>query len=446
MALPSHAAEADRLSVLGYGDPSSTKEKEQKIRISNIGGRYLVFDVADVARLRRQHNMCAILVGITPQAPNQNVFSSLPLELTADEVRWLVHERGAAYVVDDLQAHLNALAQPAVRRAYLQSVRRQQHEAQVAADEVAAQRERRGAEIRANQAAKNANRKSKKATGASTSKKEIETERVMEKRPKDLKGEKAAGKEASEAPSVLHETDGQASASVPHVATATTTDRASFGANLHSQLPTGMEKSTHSEVAEPNDESAEAGSIKSPHDGHAPPEEDVGTGTVPSKVKPRTDKGRENPVVTKKTVSSATAATVVQVTPTTSDKLVGEDEPEFSSDAVTPAALSTLAPSALSAASLRAHLANRGYYTTPGLRFGGALSVYPGDPFRYHAHFVATTYGWDEPIPLLDVVSQGRLATGVKKGLLISGTKLIQDSGDGVKEDLRAFSLEWAAI
>src|SRR5699024_6249032 len=37
---------------------------------------------------------------------------------------------------------------------------------------------------------------------------------------------------------------------------------------------------------------------------------------------------------------------------------------------------------------LHRHLYNRRYFMTPGLRFGAHLSVYPGDPFRYHAHFL----------------------------------------------------------
>ncbi|KAI2629568.1 PAXNEB protein-domain-containing protein [Hypoxylon sp. NC1633] len=70
---------------------------------------------------------------------------------------------------------------------------------------------------------------------------------------------------------------------------------------------------------------------------------------------------------------------------------------------------------------LYAHLQDRGYFMLPGLRFGCDYNVYPGDPLRFHSHFQATSYGWDEPITVLDLVAGGRLGTNVKKGYLIGG-------------------------
>ncbi|SPQ20017.1 69c89e4d-f900-4055-acf6-1fe6d9943f74 [Thermothielavioides terrestris] len=83
----------------------------------------------------------------------------------------------------------------------------------------------------------------------------------------------------------------------------------------------------------------------------------------------------------------------------------------------TPAVADTPAPSPPSYPLYR-YLNARGYYTTPGLRFGGDFSVYPGDPFRYHAHYLANSYGWHDEIPLLDLVTSGRLGTAVKKSFL----------------------------
>lgn len=99
---------------------------------------------------------------------------------------------------------------------------------------------------------------------------------------------------------------------------------------------------------------------------------------------------------------------------------------------------------------LFAHLNSRGYFITPGLRFGGDYSVYPGDPFRYHAHFMATSYGWDEEISMLDLVGSGRLATAVKKGYMLGGQKP-RTEGDGEKDlvdggEVRAFCMEWAGM
>jgi tRNA-splicing endonuclease subunit Sen34 len=83
-------------------------------------------------------------------------------------------------------------------------------------------------------------------------------------------------------------------------------------------------------------------------------------------------------------------------------------------------------------------------YITPGLRFGAQFSVYPGDPLRFHAHFLASMYGHSQKQPLLDIIGGGRLATGVKKGLLISSATLppLSTSGPGP----HVFCIEWSRI
>lgn len=115
------------------------------------------------------------------------------------------------------------------------------------------------------------------------------------------------------------------------------------------------------------------------------------------------------------------------VTPTVSEGLLSEAvEQEFDlSDAPE--------------APLARFLQGGGYYMTPGLRFGARYSVYPGDPLRFHAHFMANQYGWDEPIPILDLVEGGRLATAVKKALVVGG------ENPSTKE-VRTFSIEWAGM
>jgi tRNA-splicing endonuclease subunit Sen34 len=97
---------------------------------------------------------------------------------------------------------------------------------------------------------------------------------------------------------------------------------------------------------------------------------------------------------------------------------------------------------------LYALLNSRGYFITPGLRFGGHYSVYPGDPFRYHAHHLATSYDWDEEITILDLITSGRLGTGVKKSFLMGGkqpgTSEEDSNTDG--HGVRAFCIEWAGM
>ncbi|KAK3338198.1 hypothetical protein B0H65DRAFT_478063 [Neurospora tetraspora] len=119
------------------------------------------------------------------------------------------------------------------------------------------------------------------------------------------------------------------------------------------------------------------------------------------------------------------------ITPTTSNAMIstGTSNPDVENHTALP---------------LYSYLNERGYFITPGLRFGGDFSVYPGDPFRYHAHYMANSYGWDEKIPMLDLVTSGRLGTAVKKSFLMGGQKPATD--DSEAGELRAFCIEWAGM
>lgn len=101
------------------------------------------------------------------------------------------------------------------------------------------------------------------------------------------------------------------------------------------------------------------------------------------------------------------------------------------------------APESRGTASLCGLLQSRGCHMTPGLRFGARYSVYPGDPLRFHAHFMANEYSWHEEIPVLDIVSGGRLATAVKKAFLIGGPEDVDGTLTG---QVKSFSIEWASM
>lgn len=66
-----------------------------------------------------------------------------------------------------------------------------------------------------------------------------------------------------------------------------------------------------------------------------------------------------------------------------------------------------------------ADLHSKNYWVTAGVKFGGDFLVYPGDPHRYHSHFVAVVVGWEQNILPHDIVSFGRLGTVVKKALVL---------------------------
>ena len=86
------------------------KPVKEPFPISLVAGRYLLFDVDVIAHCRRTHNICGLLVGTIPNLSQQNVFLGVPLELMPEEARVLV-DKGAAYIVDDAQAHQKAFAE-----------------------------------------------------------------------------------------------------------------------------------------------------------------------------------------------------------------------------------------------------------------------------------------------------------------------------------------------
>ncbi|KAK1596259.1 tRNA intron endonuclease [Colletotrichum navitas] len=282
------------------------------VRISKIADRYLVFDAQDVAIIRRNHNICSILVGTTPQNPTQNVFLSLPLELLPEEASVLV-EKKVGRLVDEASYHLSSLRSPEgiTRQTYITLLKDRRHTAQKLLAE--------------DQARKAAMEQARRVNGA--------------KRP-------------SAAPNPADQLD------------------------------------------------------------LFPPE----TSILDSSAKPR---------------DSAGAQLALTVTPTTSDGLQ-----ILSEDGSDPVGWPPAVP-------LHRHLQSKGYFMTPGLRFGADYSVYPGDPLRYHAHFLATNYDCDENIPMLDIVGSGRLGTSVKKGFLFGGE--VPDLG-GSSRQVRTFCVEWAGM
>jgi tRNA-splicing endonuclease subunit Sen34 len=90
------------------------------------------------------------------------------------------------------------------------------------------------------------------------------------------------------------------------------------------------------------------------------------------------------------------------------------------------------------------HLHSKGYFMAPGIRFGCRYTAYPGDPLRFHSHFLCDGMDWDQEFDLLTLVGGGRLGTGVKKGFLIGGAEdKVHVDGE---EEVRAFCVEWAGM
>nr|XP_061811901.1 tRNA-splicing endonuclease subunit Sen34-like [Nerophis lumbriciformis] len=66
-----------------------------------------------------------------------------------------------------------------------------------------------------------------------------------------------------------------------------------------------------------------------------------------------------------------------------------------------------------------ADLRGRGFYLTSAGKFGGDFLVYPGDPLRFHAHFIALCVRADQDVALSDLLAISRLGSNVKKTVLL---------------------------
>ncbi|XP_042371731.1 tRNA-splicing endonuclease subunit Sen34, partial [Plectropomus leopardus] len=83
-------------------------------------------------------------------------------------------------------------------------------------------------------------------------------------------------------------------------------------------------------------------------------------------------------------------------------------------------------------------LRGRGFYLTSAGKFGGDFLVYPGDPLRFHAHFIAVCLSLDESVCLLDVLAVARLGSNVKKTVLLCSP--------GVDGHVLYTSLQWSGM
>ncbi|XP_061636863.1 tRNA-splicing endonuclease subunit Sen34 [Phyllopteryx taeniolatus] len=84
-----------------------------------------------------------------------------------------------------------------------------------------------------------------------------------------------------------------------------------------------------------------------------------------------------------------------------------------------------------------ADLRGRGFYLTSAGKFGGDFLVYPGEPLRFHAHFIAVCVRADERVSLLDLLAVARLGSNVKKTVLLCSPR-----DDGVTYS----SLRWSGM
>lgn len=299
------------------------------IPISYISGNYYIFSVDAATYLRREHNICGVLIGTLPLIPQQNVFLGMPLELMPEEARLLV-EKGVACIVDEKKSHnvgIQSLMEED-RKRYLQDLESQGFHAR---------------QLQMNQ-------------------KEKKREESLKKAEEKKAAKKSAGKQQSES------------------------DKAP----------------------------AEEGSIVDFFADNQQPERVASSGS-----------------------SSISVEEPLGITPPTSYPPLSKPSAD----------MLVAAPEVSSSYPLFAHLHSRGYFLSPGLRFGCQYVAYPGDPLRFHSHFLVSSAGWDEEIDLMDIVAGGRLGTGVKKGFLLGGAEKEAEVSEAEgNSSVRTFSIEWAGM
>lgn len=75
-------------------------------------------------------------------------------------------------------------------------------------------------------------------------------------------------------------------------------------------------------------------------------------------------------------------------------------------------------------------------FITSGAKFGSTYLAYPGDPFRYHAHYKVHIVDWENTMEPLELVSIGRVGNIVRKTALLA-------SVDPSTDEVRFISINW---
>jgi tRNA-intron lyase len=100
---------------------------------------------------------------------------------------------------------------------------------------------------------------------------------------------------------------------------------------------------------------------------------------------------------------------------------------------------------------------NKGNYLTSASKFGGHFLVYEGDPLRFHASYIVVVADANQRLRMLDLVSFGRLAVGVKKITVLAHVKDDDDnepcsssysssSSSSSSSSVQYISIDWQGV
>lgn len=516
---------------------AAPKEVSEPFPISCVAGRHLLFDVDIISHVRRNHNICGVLVGTIPNLSQQNVFLGIPLELMPEEARVLV-EGGHAYIVDDVETHRQGFQEMSRtdRLKFLAEMDRQGVEA--ANESLAAQERKKDVALKKKGLRKEAETEAAPAVADSTA-----TDDSISTAPSladstasdatvhvelpstvgsglgfTMKGSGFLEQASSVATSAASSVPSESSSTVDSDLGSSFIDLGSImkGSSFLNSSPVTAESANVAEATQPGSDAipssphtcdigssfSDLGSIMkgssfldsastemkverleleeatpllvkddeaaiveikaeeaqleeamlNEFEGQtAEGPQDVASSTSETKSEPAEDPQGLDPSSAETSLFDSKPATSMPTVKGTSSKSVFSQRQYITPTTSTPPLPtppkdnSRPLPVVPKSYPLFRFLHSRGYFFMPGLRFGCNYSVYPGDPLRYHSHFLATGLGWDEKFDLLDIVGGGRLGTGTKKAYMIGGEDPRAPKEDG-KDPVRAFSVEWASM
>lgn len=450
--IPTHTQSTIHKKIYSSADVSPNK----LIPITIVAGRGLIFDIQDIILLREKYHICGVLGGVLPQFPQQNQFLGLPLILMPEEVKYIVEEVKAGYLVDDPKAHefsICTFTQEDVEQ--LNTTFEKEYKAQNIEHKVQALLMRRRA-LERNAAGKGKNKSKKKNT----------KDQQQEPDPNSEIQQSKQETETNEISPELQEfiNHGFDNLKITEEETKMVRNIADTAGRFH-EIPTStMEKPDYlpaypfyQDQYKPRQEYDREATIRqagkvldaenateSGNDGTSHQE-----GSVNQDIPQATTTGvpPNNEVAGQLSEINSKAERETQPGPSDLSRVDSNYRQNLKPPVMS--APFMIQPDPVGYEAFKYFHSQKGYngeqstnkkvdfYLTPGLRFGGQYVSYPGDPLRYHSHHIVTGKGYDEKFRIMDIIGGGRLGTTVKKTWFVGAKN---------DNDYHGFCIEWSTF
>ena len=350
------------------------KEKPGKILLFLSYNQIFVWDKEDVMTLRRKYRIVGSLVGSLPSKPRQNLVFSLPLVLQPEETRLLL-DKNIARIVESTTTRPSEETVLKFQQERKASIQEQMERL----EEIKQQKLADFAEI-IEEGRENVNKKRKLLwQGCSRKVPRIESE------------QRKSGMESSSEHVTVTNGAEKASSDIDN-----TKGIDQMAANIY-KSPQDIHKSMKSADSSSNKELKNIDTVLEDVDGFTQENsKDISTSSTEN----------SNQAI----VQDSTLVCVNTKSDILKTKDVNWKFPETESEEARHKVFSDLW--------------ERGYFITNGSKFGGDYLVYPGDPLRFHSHFIVKILPLGERLSGLDLVSIGRLGSTVKKTTVLASVDL----------------------